>query len=149
VQHTEPPGGARDAESAARLSLIRGTLFFGALLAATVAGIAWIAVNAVSGAAWVSIAFLGLIAALLAIYVAQHLRDLRAAPVEREGVVNRKWTRADLIIVMQSYYIAIGRAVFRIPPEEYIHLQEGMRVRVTHLPHTMHVVSLERLPPAE
>jgi hypothetical protein len=135
----------RDAESAARASLIRGTLIYGALFAATLAGIVWVVVNAASGAAYVTVALAGLIALLLGYYVLQHLLDLRAPAVEHVGPIMKKWSRADLIIAWQSYYIMVGRKIFQIQPEQYLHLEEGQRARVVHFPHTLRVITAERL----
>ncbi|HYM14280.1 MAG TPA: hypothetical protein VEZ14_01825 [Dehalococcoidia bacterium] len=137
----------RDAAAAARVSLIRGIAWYGALLLASLAGAVWIGANAASGAALVPLVFAAAMALLLGYYVLQHLRDLGAQPVEREGAVTRRWSRADLLIAMQSYYISVDRTVFRVRPEDYIHMDEGARVRVVHFPHTLQVISLERLAP--
>lgn len=136
------PDRAPDDEPAARASLRRSAALYTLLLLGTLAGVWWILTHAAGGGAFVTLAFAGGLALLLGYFVLQHLRDLGAAPVEREGTVTRKWSRADLIIAMQSYYITVDRTVFRIPPEDYIHLEQGMRVRVAHFPHTLHVISV-------
>ncbi len=69
--------------------------------------------NGASGGAYVTITIVGLVGLLLAYHVYQHVRDLGAPLAESEGLVTRKWTRADLIIAMQSYYVTVGRTVFR------------------------------------
>lgn len=136
----------RDAETAAaRASLVRSTVIYGVLLAATLAGIAWVIANAASGAAYITVALAGAIALLLGYYVLQHLRDLRAPAVEHEGAIMKKWSRADLIIAWQSYYIIVDRKVFQIQPEQFIHLEAGQRVRVVHFPHTLRVITAERV----
>jgi hypothetical protein len=134
----------RDAESAARASLARGTAIYGALFVATLAGMTWVVANAASGAAYVTLALAGAIALLLGYYVFQHLLDLRAPAVEHAGVIMKKWSRADLIIAWQSYYIMVDRKIFQIQPEQYLHLEEGQRARVVHFPHTLRVISAER-----
>jgi hypothetical protein len=55
--------------------------------------------------------FDGSASGLLLCYVVQHVRTWAEA-VESEGLVTRKWTRADLIIAMQSYYITVERTIF-------------------------------------
>jgi hypothetical protein len=47
-----------------------------------------------------------------------------------------------LIILWQSYYVAVGRGIFRVAPEDYILIDEGMFVKVVHFPHTLQVVSI-------
>jgi membrane protein implicated in regulation of membrane protease activity len=141
----EPPP---DLEAAARASLRRSAALYALLLLGTLAGVWWIVTHAAGGGAYVTLAFAGGLALLLAYFVLQHLRDMGTPPATREDLVTRKWSRADLIIVMQSYYITVDRTVFRVKPEDYIHLEEGTRVRVVHFPHTLHVVSVERVPEA-
>src|SRR5438105_4332953 len=82
----------------------------------------YIDVNGDSGGAYVTLSIVGLVGLLLAYQTLQHIRDLNAPLAESEGVIIRKWTRADLIIAMQSYYITVDRVVFRIKPEDYLHL---------------------------
>jgi len=142
------PDAPPDLESAARASLRRSAALYTLLLLGTLAGVSWIVTHAAGGGAYLTLAFAGGLALLLAYFVLQHLRDMGAPPAAREGIVTRKWSRADLIIVMQSYYIAVDRTVFRVRPEDYILLEEGMRVRVAHFPHTLHVISMEELPAA-
>jgi hypothetical protein len=111
--------------------------------------------------AYIAIAFFGAIGLLLAYQVVQHYRDLREPLAESEGAVSRVWSRADLIIAWHSYYITVGRGVYRLQPEEYVLLEDRWRalsrldppqqlyVKVVHFPHTMTAISVhEMLPPA-
>jgi hypothetical protein len=61
-------------------------------------------------------------------------------------VILRRWSRADLIVAMQSYYITVGRTVYRVKPEDYIYLKEQMYVKIVHLPNTLTVVSVHEAP---
>jgi hypothetical protein len=124
---------------------MRSTVIYSMLFAATLAGIAWVIVNAASGAAFITVAIAGAIALLLGYYVFQHLLDLRASAVEHVGPIMKKWSRADLIIAWQSYYIIVDRKVFQVQPEQYVHLEAGQRARVVHFPHTLRVISAERV----
>jgi hypothetical protein len=74
-----------------------------------------------------------------------HGRDLRSPLSESEGVVLRKWQRADLIIAWQSFYLQVDRAIFKLRPEDYILLDEGMYVKVVHFPRTLNVVSIHQV----
>ncbi|MDP9235833.1 MAG: hypothetical protein M3P30_00290 [Chloroflexota bacterium] len=138
----------QDPEPAARASLRRTTLIYLALLATDLLVVGYIAVNGDSGGAYVTLSVVGAVGLLLAYQAVQHLRDLNAPLAESEGAIVRKWTRADLIIAMQSYYITVDRVVFRVPPDDYIHLSEAMYVKVVHFPNTLTVVSVHEAPGA-
>jgi len=126
-----------------RASLIRGTLLYSAFLILDIAVIVLILVVRTGNAAFITLAFVAFVGVLLAFQVMQHMRDLGATLTETDGVVLRKWKRADLIIAMDSYYLTVGGKVFRVRPEDWIHIDEAMRVRVVHYPHTLNVVSVQ------
>ena len=136
----------QDPESAARASLRRTMVFYLALLATDALVVYYIAASGATGGAYVTLSIVALVGLLLAYQVLQHLRDMGAPLAESEGVVARKWSRADLIIAMQSYYITVGRTVFRIKPEDYVYLKEQMYVKVVHFPNTLTVVSVHEAP---
>jgi xanthosine utilization system XapX-like protein len=112
------------------------------------------------GGAYPALALVGLFGLLVAYQVVQHYRDLREPLAESEGIVSRAWARADLIIVWHSYYVSVAGSVYRLPPEEYVLLEDRWRalnrldpprplyVKVVHFPHTKTAVSVhEMLPP--
>lgn len=140
-----------DRAGRARGSLRRTALIYILLLAVDVVAAAYIITSAVSGAAYVTLTFVVVIGALLAYQVVQHIRDFGAPLAESDGVVRRKFRRADLIIFLDSYYLTVSGTVFRLPPEEWIHIDEGDYVKVVHFPHTLTVVSIHgaRRPPPE
>ena len=72
----------------------------------------------------------------------QSLRDLRSSPTVSSGLVDRKWSRADLF-VLRSYYVYVDRSVFKVTPLIYAELEEGDTVSVNHYPHTNTVISVE------
>jgi hypothetical protein len=72
----------------------------------------------------------------------QSLRDLRSSPRVSSGLVDRKWSRADLFI-LRSYYIYVGRSVFKVTPLIHGELEEGDTVSVNHYPHTNTVIAVE------
>ena len=139
---TEPPQGP---EPAARASLRRSTFIYSLLLAVDVVVLSFIAASGASGGAYVTLAIIGLVGLLLGYHVLQHVRDLGAPLAESEGLVTRKWTRADLIVAMQSYYVMVERVVYRVRPEDFIHLEEGMFVKIVHFPHSLNVVSVHEV----
>ena len=141
---TAPPG-LEEAYRAARSSLRRTVLVFTPLFLLGLAGIGIILFNlAREGASGLIIT---LVLLLLAAFLTGHqsiqsLRDLRSSPTVSSGLVDRKWSRADLFI-LRSYYIYVGRSVFKVTPLIYSELEEGDSVSVNHYPHTNTVIAVE------
>lgn len=121
-------------------------LIYIALLALDALVVYYIVANGEGGGAYVTLSIVALVGLLLAYQVVQHVRDLNASLAETEGPILRKWDRADLIIAMQSYYVTVGGTVFRVRPENYIHLSEAMHVKIVHFPNTLGVVSVHEAP---
>ena len=114
----------------------------------------FIATNGPQGVGYVTLAIVAVVGLLLAYQVWMQFRDLGAPLAESEGVVQRKWSRADLIIAWHSYYVAVDRRMFRLQPEDHVMIDEEMYVKIVHFPRTLHVVSIQQLrdaprPPAE
>jgi hypothetical protein len=141
---TAPPD-LEEAYRAARSSLRRTVLVFTPLFLLSLAGIGIIIFNlAREGASGLIIT---LILLLLAAFLTGHqsiqsLRDLRSSPTLSSGLVDRKWSRADLF-VLRSYYIYVDRSVFKVTPLIYSELEEGDTVSVNHYPHTNTVIAVE------
>ena len=136
---------SQDPEASARAALRRSAAIYTLLLAVDIVLLGFIIANGASGGAYVTLSIVGLVGLLLFYHVLQHVRDLGAPLAESEGLVTRKWTRADLIVAMQSYYIMVQRVVYRLRPEDYIHLEEGMYVKIVHFPHSLNVVSVHEV----
>jgi hypothetical protein len=141
---TGPPG-LEEAYRAARSSLIRVALVFTPLFLLSLAGIGIVIFNLVregpSGLI-ITLLLLCLAAFLTGHQSIQSLRDLRSSPQVSSGLVDRKWSRADLF-VLRSYYIYVDRSVFKVTPLIYTELEEGDTVSVNHYPHTNTVISVE------
>ena len=135
----------QDPESAARSSLRRSLLFYLAFLMLDLLAVYYIAASDPGGAGYVTLTIVAIVGVLLAMQVWMHVRDLGSPMAETDGTVHRKWTRADLIIVWNSYYINVERRVFRLQPEDHVLLNEGMYVKVVHFPRTLHVVSVHEV----
>ena len=104
----------QDPESAARASLRRSLLFYLAFLMLDLLAVYYIAASDPGGAGYVTLTIVAIVGVLLAMQVWMHVRDLGSPMAETDGTVHRKWTRADLIIVWNSYYINVERRVFRL-----------------------------------
>ncbi len=120
-------------------------LFYAALLALAVLAVYYILADGPGGAGYVTLTIVGAVGLMLAYQVWMHARDLRSPLAESEGVVQRKWSRADLIIAWHSYYITVDRRVFRLQPEDHIMVDEGMYVKVVHFSRTLNVVSVHEV----
>jgi xanthosine utilization system XapX-like protein len=136
----------QDPEPAARAALRRAMITYLALFGVDLLVVYYIVANGDSGGAYVTLSIVGLVGLLLAYQALQHVRDMSAPLAESEGPITRKWTRADLIVAMQSYYITVDRTVFRVKPEDYLDLTEAMYVKVVHFPNTLTVVSVHEAP---
>jgi len=138
-----------DPEHAARVSLRRSLFIYAALLFAAVVVVTYIAANLASGFGYVTLSVVALVGVLIAYQVLQYIRDLNAPLAESDGIVQRKWKRADLIIALESFYLTVDRvadrAVFRVTAEDYVLVDEGMYVKVVHFPNTLTVVSLHKM----
>ena len=141
---TGPPG-LEEAYRAARSSLIRVALVFTPLFLLSLTGMGIVIFNLVregpSGLI-ITLLLLSLAAFLTGHQSIQSLRDLRSSPTVSNGLVDRKWSRADLF-VLRSYYIYVDRSVFKVTPLIYTELEEGDTVSVNHCPHTNTVISVE------
>ncbi len=143
----------------AHASVLRNALFFTPLFVATV-----LALLAAVVGAWqpgpVLFVILAVLALLFGYQAIQSLRDLRAPLRTTRGPVLRIWSKMDLIVT-RSYYIAVGKQIFRIPFPAYYDLREEAKrlrdadlegeyrieVEVVHYPHTGTVESVRRLGP--
>jgi hypothetical protein len=143
----------------AHASVLRNAIFFTPLFLATALAL----VAAVLGA-WnpgpVLFVILAVLALLFGYQSIQSLRDLRAPLRTTRGPVVRIWSKMDLIVT-RSYYIAVGKQIFRVPFPVYYDLREEAKrlrdadldgeyrieVEVVHYPHTGTVESVRRLGP--
>lgn len=134
--------------SPARAALLRNLLLFTPFLLIALVALVFLLVetasDGASGGRVVGLALVGLLTLLLAYQVVQSLRDLFAPLVETTGEVERRWSRADLIL-LRSNYVFVARNVFRLPPEQWVQVEVGDTVRIVHYPHTGAVEEVEVL----
>ena len=130
----------------ARAMVLRSALLFTPFLAIALAAMAFIALDArgdgASAGRVVALVLVGLVSILLAYQVIQSVRDLFARPVELTGVVDRRWSRND-IVIFRNDYLFLGGTVFRVSPERFIEVDVGDTIRVVHYPPTCTVLSIE------
>ena len=127
-------------------SVLRSTILFAPFLAITLFALGFIvreiATDGASGGSIVGLVLVGSVALLLGYQVIQSIRDLLSETVETIGEVERSWTRNDMFLFRNSY-VFVDRSVYRVPPEQYIELSPGDRVRIVHTPHTGAVETIE------
>jgi hypothetical protein len=142
-------------------------VIYAVLLTPALAVLVWIATSSPTGFAYFSMSVAAVVALLLGYQAYAHFRDLRMPLAESEGVVQRVWSRADLIIAWHSYYVSVecagegnaasARKLFRLQPEDYVHLQDrfatmsrldpplDLYVKVVHFPMTLNIVSIHEV----
>jgi hypothetical protein len=120
-------------------------LFYAALCALDALAVYYIVSSGPEGAGYVTLTVVAVVGLLLAHQVWMHVRDLSSPLAESEGVVLRKWARADLIIAWHSYYVNVERRVFRLEPQDHVMIDEGMYVKIVHFPRTLNVVSVHEV----
>jgi hypothetical protein len=138
-------------------------IIYGVLFLPAVTVVLWIATSEPMGFAYFSMSVAGVLAVVLGYQAYAHYQDMRSPLAETEGIVLRVWSRADLIVAWHSYWVSVGRKVFRLQPEDYVQVEDRFRtlsrldppvdmyVKVVHFPLTLNVVSIHeiRQPPAE
>lgn len=135
--------------SVARRTVLRSLLLFTPFLVLALAALVYVIFDVVENGAdatVVAMILLGFVTALLAYQVVQSLRDLASGLVETVGIVERYWTRHELIL-FRGNYLFLGGTVFRLEPHQALDLKLGATVRLIHYPHTGAVESIEVIEP--
>ncbi|MEX1255615.1 MAG: hypothetical protein WEE64_14850 [Dehalococcoidia bacterium] len=128
------------------MAVLRSVLLFSPFLAITLIILALIVQDVgregASAGSIVGLVIVGFVTLLLGYQVIQGLRDLLSQTKETVGLVERRWSRSEFLF-FQNTYIFVERNVFRIEPEHALDIESGSVVRITHLPHTGTVESVE------
>lgn len=134
--------------SRAKNAVLRSTILFTPFLAITIFGLGFIvrelAMEGATAGRVIGLVLVGSVTLLLGYQVVQSIRDLLSETVETIGEVERSWTRNDMFLFRNSY-VFLDRNVYRVPPEQYLDLSPGDKVRIVHLPHTGAVETIERV----
>ena len=88
---------------------------------------------------------LGIVAFAVLYELTAAVRDLRAEPITTEGTIDRIWKKSKLLIFGRQDYMMIDRKVFEVGVLAATELVEGQRVSIRHWPHTMRVITIERI----
>jgi hypothetical protein len=131
----------------ARWSMVRSLVFYFAVATACVVAAVYIYALPPGGFGWVSLVIVTVLSLLAWWQVWQFGRDMWSQPVEKRGQLAKKWQRAELFLVWQSYFVLVDRAVFKLEPEQWVYLQESDAVQAWHFPRTFTVVSFQKVDP--
>ena len=132
----------------ARRSIVRSSMAWLPFFTLFSAGAVFFLIRALTddAGAWVGFAILGLIALLILPLLVAALQDLRAAPIETEGLLGRKWSKADFF-VFRSHYFLIGKRVFRVNKAVWVTIPEPPgRIHLLHYPHTNTLIDWKSVP---
>lgn len=136
----------------ARGSLVRTVVIWMPLfLACALATLFFLADTATGGShggTWVLVMVLGVLSVLFGFQGIQAALDLRTAPREESGFVERRWARRDSL-VMQTQYMRLGRHILRGEAGLLEHISEGDYVTVSFYPHSAVIVWVAKEQPPE
>src|ERR1700694_5151465 len=109
--------------SSARASVLRSALLFSPFLAVSSFALAYILADATNkdwdAGHMVGLAVVGFVTLLLGYQVVRSIRDLFSECVETIGVVDRWWSRLELML-FRNDYVFVKDNVFRLDRDEYI-----------------------------
>lgn len=92
---------------------------------------------------WFLVVVLSILSFLFGYQAIGALRDLAGGTAEMRGIVTKRWSRSDSI-VMRTHYIRIEGKIFRINKLLHGDVKQGDEVSIRFYPASMLVVSLER-----
>lgn len=136
----------------ARGRLLRSAIFWGPLfLAIFVLFVFFLFDRAFTGGdhggTWFLVGFLALLSFLFGFQAAQAVLDLLGGIQETTGIVTRRWSRSDSL-VMRSHYVRLdNRRILRVGAEFHGDIREGDTLKVKFYPHSAVAVWVDRLPP--
>ncbi len=122
--------------------LIRDAIFYTPIFAVC-AVVLLLMVAGIVDRAIVGMVLLAIVTFLFGYQSIQTLRDLGTRPGLVEGAVTRRWTKRDGFVV-KTHYVAVNKAIFRIPVDAYLDLKTGDLVRIEAYPHTGLVLRCDR-----
>lgn len=98
-----------------------------------------------NGGATIPAVLLGLVGFAVSFELISALRDLRSEPAVMEGTADRIWRKSKFLFFGRQDYLLVNRKVFEVGVIAATELQTGQRVSIRHWPHTMRVITLERI----
>lgn len=137
-------------EHRVRGGVIRSAIIWTPIFLVTFFGFAFYLVDRLfglgHGGTWFLVVVLGVLASLFGFQAAQSLLDLRAEPRETTGMITRRWSRSDSL-VLKSHYVRVDDKILRGDVFLLAEVKEGDRVRVRFYPHSAVLLRVEKLKP--
>jgi len=133
-------------EARARAAVVRQAVIWTPLFLIALGGFLFFFVDEARGGdrgSWFLVGLLGVFPFLFGYMSIQAIRDLLGAPVEREGLVTRRWARTDSFFFRSHYVRVEPNLILRIDPHEH-DVREEEYVAVRFYPHTMVAIRFER-----
>jgi hypothetical protein len=135
------------AEQRVRRGLWRSAIIWTPLF--LVAGAAWLffLADELTGGergGWFLIVVLTIFCILFGTQSIQAIRDLRSKPTEVEGVITRRWTRSDSL-VLRSHYLRIEGKLLRGDLDLIADVKAGDFARVRFYPHSAVITDVQKL----
>jgi hypothetical protein len=127
-------------------------LIFTPLALITGAGILYALYNIVTGdfGYIVMLVVMTILTVIFGFQAVHYLKDLNAEPVQSEGEIAKKWTKANLFFFfMPGYYLAVKGQIFTVSRAHFRGLLEEDMVRIRHYPNSLTVEYVERFDEVE
>ncbi|MGI8925446.1 MAG: hypothetical protein ACR2HN_02220 [Tepidiformaceae bacterium] len=135
----------------ARARLIRSAVIWTPPAAAAVGALVFFIVDRITGpnygATWFLVGVLTFLGSLFAFQASQAWRDLAGEPEEMTGLVTRRWSRTDSLVV-RSHYIRVANKIFTIQRDLHGDVMAGDNVSLKFYPHSAIVISVKRVDPS-
>lgn len=138
-------------EARARATVVRQAVVWTPLFLLAAGAFVFFLVDEARGGdrgSWFLVGLLGVFTLLFGYMGIQALRDLAGAPVEREGLVTRRWARTDAFLFRTHYVRVEPGLILRIDPHEH-EVSEGEYVRVRFYRRTAVAIDFERREPPD
>lgn len=137
--------------AAARGKLLRTILIWGPLFLASAAGLLFWAFDRAfldggHGGTWFLVVVLAILTTLFGFQAIQAVLDYLGEPHTESGLVTRRWTRSDSL-VMRTHYIRLGKTILHGDALILDGIREGDQVEATFYPHSAFLVWVEKLAP--
>jgi hypothetical protein len=102
-----------------------------------------------NGGTWFLVVVLGVLTFLFGFQSIQSLLDIFGHVHESTGLVTRRWSRTDSLVMRSHYFRLDNKQIFHVDTLQHREVKEGDRVRVRYYPHSSLVVKVEKLVPEE
>lgn len=137
-------------ERAVKRSLIRNVVLWGPVFLATAGALVFFTYDRITGpehgGTWFLTGVLAFFSIVFLVPALGAIRDLRRGPSQITGMVARKWTKRDSFVI-KSWYIRVGRSIYRGDQDTLGAIVAGDRVTVRLYPHSGVILAIRKEEP--